>query len=88
MFILLLRCRLICTIRNPTTLGTKCWGLLPAQLGLYTNAAMGITINFVSVLLPITYISEMKLTLGWRIVIGVLACLGYFTSGDALLKCF
>lgn len=49
---------------------------------------MGITINFVSVLLPITYISEMKLTLGWRIVIGVLACLGYFTSGDALLKCF
>ncbi|OCK77663.1 hypothetical protein K432DRAFT_303677 [Lepidopterella palustris CBS 459.81] len=86
MFILLLQCRPIEAVWNPGLKGAKCWSQLPAQVGLYSNAAVSIVTDFIFTALPLTFISKMNLPLRQRVVIGSLMCLGLFATVADIVK--
>ncbi|OCK78964.1 hypothetical protein K432DRAFT_331057 [Lepidopterella palustris CBS 459.81] len=86
MFILLLQCRPIYAIWDPATPNAKCWSPLPAQIGLYGNAAISIITDFVFTVLPITFIHKMNLPLRQRVAIGSLMCLGLFATAAGIVK--
>lgn len=80
MLILLLQYQPVSAFWNPDAPNVKCWGPLPAQIGLYSNAAVSIVTDSTLAVLLLASIHKMNPSFSQRAVIVLLMCMGLFAT--------